>query len=364
MTHAQAFEHVAQLGGTATEYVTRQTTMLVVNAESSTLEDDGSAPLKLRQARQWQQAGTGLRLLTEADWLVILGRGDFRDRPLYTPSTLSAMLGLPVAVIRRWERLGLIRPAQRVFRLPFFDLQEVASARRLSELLHTGISRAKLEESLRQLPSVQRGDQRPLEQLEILCVGGELALRDQYGLIAPISQQRFFSFDEPKTTVTNDPAAPDEDFNNAESWFDRGAASFEKDDLKTAEQCFRKSLMIDGHRPETHVRLAECLYRQGNPQGARERYSAAIEHDHNDLEAWTQLGCLHRELGDVPAAEVAFRSALNIHPNFPDALLHLAELLREIGRIAEAVPLWKQYLVADSHGPWADNVRQSLEAAV
>ncbi len=51
-----------------------------------------------------------------------------------------SLLGVPVAVIRRWHRRGLIVPVREVRRLPYFDFQEVAAARRLAELLAAGVS--------------------------------------------------------------------------------------------------------------------------------------------------------------------------------------------------------------------------------
>ena len=366
MTHAQAFAQAIELGGVAHEHVSRQTTILVLGEEF--LEDDGYLPRKLRRARQLQQAGAPLRLISESDWLVILGRQQDQEgiQRLYTPAMLGSLLRLPAATIRRWERLGLIRPVQRVFRLPLFDFREVTIVRRLSELLTAGIPRDRLEQTLKLLPSVQRGDQRPLEQLELLCVGHNVAVRDQFGLVAADSQQRLLDFaTEASSEEQTDPPDASLKFvrpvSQTADWYSQGVAAQEQDQLDTAIHCFRQSLMTAPARVETHVRLAECLYRRGQTAAALERYHAAVEHDHRDLEAWTQIGCLYRELSDLAAAEAAFRVALEIEPTFPDALWHCADLLHAQGRTLQAVPLWRQYLLYDSYGPWADSIRQSLE---
>src|SRR5512139_3170600 len=79
---------------------------------------------------------------------------------LYTPAMLADLLMVPVAVIRRWHRRGLIVPAREVRKLPYFDYQEVAAARRLTELLAAGMTpktiEQKLEEIARYLPHVKR----------------------------------------------------------------------------------------------------------------------------------------------------------------------------------------------------------------
>jgi tetratricopeptide (TPR) repeat protein len=115
-------------------------------------------------------------------------------------------------------------------------------------------------------------------------------------------------------------------------------------------------------QPETHFHLAECLYRLGHVRPALERYYCAVEHDHDYLEAWTQLGCLHAEFGEAEQALDAFRIALDVHSDFPDANFHVAELLSAMGRFEEARPHWETFLKHHPRGPWADLARQRLES--
>ena len=49
--------------------------------------------------------------------------------------------------------------------------------------------------------------------------------------------------------------------------------------------------------PEINFHLAEALFRDGNQDGALERYYAAVEADHEYLESWTQIGCIHAAQG-------------------------------------------------------------------
>ena len=69
-------------------------------------------------------------------------------RRLYTPAMLAEMLDISVAVIRRWHRRGLIVPVREIHRLPYFDFQEVATARHLAELLEAGASPSEIEHRL------------------------------------------------------------------------------------------------------------------------------------------------------------------------------------------------------------------------
>ena len=111
MTHQQAHELVEQHGGTATHSVSRQTTMLVVGEEGWPLEADGHPSIKLQQVTQWQQEGVAVRIVSESDWLRVMGLDGRRQEvhSLYTPAMLCQSLNVPIGTIRRWERLGLIR---------------------------------------------------------------------------------------------------------------------------------------------------------------------------------------------------------------------------------------------------------------
>lgn len=385
MTHRQAHELVAQHGGTATEHVSRQTTLLVVGEEGWPLEPDGRPSRKLEQVTEWNRQGAAeVRILNESEWLHLLGLEE-RQRDvhrLYTPAMLSQMLDVPVAAIRGWERAGLIKAVRRVYRLPYFDFQEAAGARRLSELLGTGVSRKQIEAGLERLRSLLPGVDRPLAQLEILARGPRLLYRDDHGLVEPTGQ-RCFEFEQtgedgasriedrglriedpiPEGMVATLPESPSSSqlHWSAADWFAEGCRFLDADDSRSAVEAFRLSLMDEPGDAEVHFHLAEALYRQGNAEGALERYYAAVESDHNYLEAWTQIGCLHAERGELESALQAFRVALDVHPDYPDAHWHLAEVLHQLGRSGEAVPHWETYLRFDSRGPWADQARQRLE---
>lgn len=371
MTHAKASGLVAEHGGESSEHVSRQTTLLVVGEEGWPLEDDGQPSVKLQHAERLKSLGEPLRIIGESDWLQLLGLTERREEMhcLYTPAMLSQMLDVSVHVVRGWERAGLIRPVKRVFRLPYFDFQEAASARRLSELLASGVSREELEDSLRQLPSVKGGSARPLEQLRLLAHHHRVAIRDERGLREAASGQRLLEFEPEAEAPPNEPhhetlkfpartGLPDW---TATDWFDEGCRRYAAGEIDLAVEALRCSLMQKPTHPETHFHLAECLYRLGHARPALERYYCAVEHDHDYLEAWTQLGCLHAELGEADQALDAFRIALDVHADFPDANFHVAELLAAQGRFEEARPHWETFLKHHPRGPWADLARQRLE---
>lgn len=377
MTHAQAAVLVKEQGGEATDHVSRSTTMLILGEEGWPLEDDGQPSVKLRQVEALNQRGGSIRIVDEADFLHLVGLSQTRDdvRRLSTPAMLSHLLDVPVHVIRGWERAGLIHPVRKVYRLPYFDFREVNSVRQLSQLLDAGITRRELEVSLRQLPGVVHGVERPLEQLELLARDRHIVVRDQHGLMSPATGQRLFDFERqavsiaehephPETFRASLPfPQPDERRSSwtAADWFVEGCRRYAEDEIDSAIEAFRLSLMTEPENPEGHYSLAECLYRQQKVEAALERFYMAAEEDHEYLEAWIQIGCLHRELNELQAALDAFEVALDVHPDFAEAHYHKADLLCELGRDAEAVDHWNAYLSHDARGPWAEAARQRIE---
>jgi DNA-binding transcriptional MerR regulator len=373
MTHKQAHDRVVECGGSAAEHVSRQTTMLVVGEEGWPLEEDGKPSVKLQHAERLRTEGLDLRIVSESDWLGFVGldgrRGELHRR--CTPAMLSQMLKVSVHLIRRWERMGLIKAVAHVCRLPFFDFQEVASARRLAELIEAGISVREIQTSLGSLEAVVGVGARPLAQLEILASDRHLLYRDSLGRLKTARGQRLFDFDEPTQAQASDAPAlqhpsmapPDHSHWTAREFSEEAHRLADAGDLAGAVEMLRMSLMDDQDAPDVQFYLAEVLYRQGNVSGALERYYVAAESDHHYLEAWTQIGCLHAELGQLAAAIDAFEIALDVHPDFPDAHLHKAEVLHQMGRSDQAIVHWRKYLEFDQSGPWAEVARQRLETA-
>lgn len=422
MTHREAFRLVEQYGGRATQSVSSATTMLVIGEEGWPLEADGATSQKLRQAMQVLADGGHMRIVAESDWLHLLGLNERREeiQKAYTPAMLSRLLEIPVRLIRRWARLGLIRPVRRVCRLPYFDYREVASARRLAALLDQGVSPETIERSLSELSQTLAGTDRSLAQLNILVQDENVLLRDAHGVIQPRTGQRLLDFDgvaqlsvaagddvlpEAKgvgeTTDSEMASESDEgpvSFSitearlqlgdrrmkdwNADEWFHEGCRLAEETEFESAVNAFRNSmsllvseqslLRVDldsdpleravfPDPAEVNFHLADALYRVGRPDAAIERYHCAIEFAPDFIEAWTQLGCLQTEAGQYESAEESFVTAISIHRGNPDALLHYAQLLEQMDRFEEAGTYWQQYLEHDSRGPWAEHARQRLE---
>ena len=330
----------------------------------------------ITETQFWERLG----LLTE----------DQAVRRLYTPAMLAELLEISVAVIRRWHRRGLIIPVREIHRLPYFDFQEVATARHLAELLEAGASPAEIERRLEELARYVPDVDRPLAQLSVIVEGRHILLRQGEGLVEPGGQLRmdFESleanaqeqqvievtredvvrvFDRHDAEAAEPKILPFDNLvdravlpQNPEEILAQASEHEEAGELEVAIELYRSFLAAYGLRAQVCFQLAELLYRTNDYTAARERYYMAIELDENYVEARANLGCVLIDTGELDLAIAALLGALKYHPDYPDAHYHLARTLDELDRHEEAVDHWRAFLVLAPDSPWAQQARDRL----
>ncbi|MBN2473712.1 MAG: MerR family transcriptional regulator [Pirellulales bacterium] len=370
-------------GATVVEKPDAAVHLVVVGEEELPLgEAEGLVDWFDEPTRQAAEQGT-LRVITETQLWQRLGLVEPQQdvHRLYTPAMLAELLGVPVAVIRRWHRRGLIVPVREVRRLPYFDFQEVATARRLAELLAAGVSPRAIEKKLAALARYLPGVRRPIAQLSVIVRGPQLLLRQGDGLVEPGGQLRF-DFEaweretrpgptpdgsSPATTdavvplpepQTIDPAAA-----SPEQMCQLAAELEEDGQLAAACEMYRAAMAAAGPNAEICFQVAELLYRQGDLSAARERYYTAIELDEDYVEARANLGCVLAETGQRDLAVAAFEGALAYHPDYADVHYHLARTLDETDGRDRAEDHWRAFLRLAADSPWAAEARARLGLA-
>jgi len=327
-------------------------------AAMSTLEVIGESVL-------WQRLG-----LVEAEQSV---------RRYHTPAMLAHLLGVDVRVIRRWHRRGLIKPVRTMHKLPYFDFQEVATARRLAQWIASGASPKAIEQRLVELVEVLPDIQRPMDQLSILIEGKHVLLRQGAGLIETGGQLRFdFDALEPahhadtqeKGTRSVIPWEPEAEHplrlretspRSTDPLLAEVFEAEEVDDWETAIDGCHAILARDGPRSDINFLLGELLYRSGAVLAARERYYMAIELDPDFVEARTSLGCVLAETGQRELAAAALQGVLTLHEEYPDAHYNLARVLNDLGHDLEARHHWRRFLELAPASPWAAEAQRQLD---
>lgn len=397
-------------GGRVTDRIDHRCDILVVG-------DEADATEKSRLESVENDIRDGLEVVDEFQFWQQLGmvEDDIDLSRLYTPSMLAELLRVPVRTIRRWHRRGLIRPVRQIQKLPYFDYQEIASARMIARLVQQEQSPDSIERQLASIAASGNRD-RSLSQLSIIVEGKHVLLKEGQGLLAVDGQQHFnfaiagsgddqtngsalpisgalrsdaekesSSFSEPPNfslqrsvipvDSSHDAAAPQALLSFADAQKSRqstiGYASPERlielaidaeddGDIDSAIEFYRMVSLAEGPSADISFRLAELLYQLGDLTAARERYYGVIELDEGYVEARASLGCVLAELGCDALAIAAFQGALDHHPDFPDVHYHMARLLDQMGRQADALLHWEAFLQLAPKSPWAEEAREAI----
>jgi tetratricopeptide (TPR) repeat protein len=372
---------VRLLGVSSSDSLDDSVTLVVIGAEEPPLADDGLLSPLLRE----RAARGDLEVIHETEFWQRLGMVDNEQavRRLYTPAMLADLIHVPVNIIRRWHRRGLIIPARTVHKLPYFDFTEVATARRLAELVAAGATPESIERRLEELAEFLPDVARPLAQLSVLIEGKQILLRQGEGLIEPGGQLRI-DFDSLDAIEQHADALPAPALIPFSAHASRDARTdFEipeltnldgEDDplmqeaylaedsgeLELAVDYYHAILARDGARADICFQLGELLYRIGQTDAARERYYMAIELDESMVEARASLGCVLAESGRLELAVAAFQGTLSMHDEYPDVHYNLARTLDELNRSEEAEPHWRRFLQLSPDSPWAQEANERL----
>lgn len=370
MTRAEAERRITDAGGSIVATPGPRTRLLVVGQDGPPLGEDGRLTNSLREALALQHEGREIRIVDEEEWLALVGLEEKQEnlRNLYTTAQLARILEVPAARIRAWVRHELLQPVKVVRRLCFFDFRLVACARRLAQLTRSGVTPQRLRRSLRQLATWYPGAESALSQLEALEQGGPLVVRTPGGELAETSGQLRLDFQPAGPADADAPLPPVSSFpdvdelEEGEAWFERGVFAEENGRLEEALEAYKRSLAAGGPLVELLFNLGNTLYALDRKADAAQYFERATEVDPEFVESWNNLGNALSETGDVSRGLDALRRALALEPDYADAHFNLAETLVLSGEIGEARKHWLIYLAQDSWSPWADVVRERLEA--
>lgn len=117
---------------------------------------------------------------------------------------------------------------------------------------------------------------------------------------------------------------------------------------KAIEQ-FNKLVKLEGSA-RSYAFLGLCYRNLGRFDEAKKNFQMGLRLDPHNASCIFNLGFIAERQGDSSHAEVLFLRALKTNPNFPDALLELANLRSAAGKYPEAADLLKRF-VQVSHDP-------------
>jgi tetratricopeptide (TPR) repeat protein len=131
----------------------------------------------------------------------------------------------------------------------------------------------------------------------------------------------------------------------------------------TATEVERLKTLLNNNPDDvaTVVHLANLYYDLGDAAQAIIYYSYALRIDANQPGAWTDMGTMYWQNGNLSFAERAYRHAIAINPAFGNAYLNLGLLLRDARRNpSQASALWKELVERQPQHPAAQRARSLL----
>jgi tetratricopeptide (TPR) repeat protein len=330
MTQADVVAVVRAHGGVVVHAPSQDTSLVVLGGDGWPCLRDGSPTRLGERVQELRRSGSPLVVLSEEEFFARLGLVEAQRsicREL-TVAELGRVLGLRAAQVRRWARLGLVTPRRTVHRLAFFDLVQVASAKRICELLARGASLANIRRGLEQIERWLPQREAPFSQLALLEHDGRIIVRLDGTLAEPSGQLRF-NFDPPSGAGTMVPwsSSVRED---SESLFDRALAAEDAQDLAVAAELYQRAILLDPADPVLPFNLGNVFFGLARYGEAADSFQRALRLDAGYAEAWNNLGNTLAQLESWQGALAAFRRALQLVPDYDDAHYNLERVKRRM----------------------------------
>ena len=336
MKREEAFALVRQHGGTPRRGLTKKTNLLIVGELGWPLLPDGQPSKSLALARSYE-----VPIVSERQFLEWTGRVAASDQiRSYSASQLAALSGLPTDTIGELTAFGLLDG-----RNDQFGFRDLAAARQLAGLLHSGVALSTITKSLhairKWLPEAT------LSHLKLYPASADTVLVEHMKARTDTAGQFML------------PVAGAEE--SADELFEQAQAAEQADDIVSAERLYRRVMRIDPGDPAAAFNLGNLLRSAGRKVEAEAAYRAATKADPRFAEAWYNLADVLDDRGQPDKAIACLKRALNAEPDYADAIFNLGLLHQRSERHADAVGYWRRYLALDSISPWAARAKRALK---
>jgi tetratricopeptide (TPR) repeat protein len=134
----------------------------------------------------------------------------------------------------------------------------------------------------------------------------------------------------------------------------RGAMDEERGQTEEAIAAYREAIRIQPKLIEAQTKLAGVLVRAGRLREALDRLQTVVALDPvHQPRAWFNLGLIRTQTGDIGGARDAFDRAATLDPDLVPAHIQLGTLYLQAELFEEAIPHFRNAVVADSTNPSA-----------
>jgi len=237
----------------------------------------------------------------------------------YSAAEVARILELTPSQVRAAVGAGWLEPGRGPRGEMRFSFQDLVSLKTARSLFQARLPARRVRETLSRLKG-QLEEEGGVTSVRITVEGDRIVASDGREQWQPESGQILFDFGGAESAAAS--SAKPQEFARPEPAPPFGALS--------AEEWYRR-----GCEEET------------DPRAAIEAYRKALEIDPDHPDAHINLGRLLHESGDAAAAEEHYRKALAARPNDPTAAFNLGVSLEDLGRKADALAAYERAVSLD-----------------
>jgi DNA-binding transcriptional MerR regulator len=251
----------------------------------------------------------------------------------YTTREVAEVLGLPTSKILAWTRSGLLTPERAATGAYLYSFQDIVLLRAARELLDSEVPARRVKAALEALRA-QLPVGRPLSAVHISAAGDRILVRDDDRVWEPDSGQIQMDFAVAEVAELAAPVARRALSDIARARAAAGDARGATDaDASTADEWYNTALDLEA------VATDEAIL----------AYRRALELDAEHPDAHLNLGRLLHEEGRLPEAEAHYRAAAAADAEGARAHYNLGVVLQDQGREAEAIAAYRKSLSLDDN---------------
>ncbi len=264
----------------------------------------------------------------------------------YTTRDVENLVGLTQRQSREYGRSGVLDPERTSDNRYLFSFRDLVLLRTAKELLDAEVPQRRILRALTRLQA-QLPEDRSITEVRIAAEGEDVVVHDEGRAWHPESGQLHFVFDvadlaarvEPldRATVAGRGDRP------ASDWLDLGL-ELEGHAPAQARAAYEKVLELEPGHMDALINLGRLLHEDGELEAAVVHYRRALDAaDGAAPTAAFNLGLALEDLGRDRAATDAYRAALAADPGFADAHYNLSRVYERAGDRVSALRHLKGY---------------------
>lgn len=263
----------------------------------------------------------------------------------YTLRDVQALLGVPRSVVNALVAAGVIAPRRGARGQLQFAFQDVVLLRTAQSLRASHVPTRHIVRALQRLDAVGAG--RPATGMRVRAVGGEVAVRDEYGAWQVDTGQRIIDFEpegRPGTVVEFARRAGHDvsgSFSGTELF--EMALELEPVDPAAAESAYRRALTEDAGLLDAWLNLGCLLCDQSRFAEAIELYREALARFPDAPLVYYNLAVAMEDAGAYREALANYHESISLAPDFADAHYNAARLHDELGDTQRAIRHYNRY---------------------